>query len=175
MLSETPGWYCLNFSNHFCASTVSTSEDAPLNVPVSFSLRGTNAGSAESSAGCRISGGGSSRPRWRPDSACSGVCGLLVGSTGITHSTMGRASCATAPAANNAAPIAITILVIMRFIVVLLVISVELLQLLVDVRHRHRVVHAVVLDDLLALAAQAEAQELAHLRVERAAQRLVHV
>src|SRR5436853_3392752 len=42
-----------------------------------------------SSVGCSTSGGGNSRPCFRPSSAWCSVCGLLVGSAGSTHSTIG--------------------------------------------------------------------------------------
>src|SRR6267142_754295 len=53
--------------------------------------------------------------------------------------------------------------------------SVELFELFANVRSGQWRIDAGFLDDLLALAAQHEADELAHLRVHRAARRLVHV
>ena len=109
MERSTPGWNFRKRSIHFCASTASTSDAAPLNVPVSFSPRGAYEGSAGSSGGCSTSGGGSLRPDRRPSSASSGVWGRWAGVAGTTHSTIGRPSgCAAMPcgAAASAAAIA---------------------------------------------------------------------
>src|SRR5256885_3927746 len=53
--------------------------------------------------------------------------------------------------------------------------SIQLLQLLADVACGDGEVRAVARDDLLPLAAEDEAEELAHLRIQRAARRLVDV
>src|SRR5258706_9439657 len=100
--------------------------------------------------------------RMSPTTCCSGWYGAAVAA--VTANASAAAKIGPRPiAATAAAGVTSTFM------------SVELLQLLADVIRRNRRVGTVLLDDLLAFAREHEAQELAHLRIHRAARRLVDI